>query len=113
EAVGKILVTDKRTLNPSIVGRPAEFIADLAGVKIPTGTRCLLADTAGVGRDIPGRSKNSRRPLRSTLRMGSTPQPPAATRYSISAEWATRRECTRQTARRLSAMAKQCRRRGS
>ena len=53
EAVGKILVTDKRTLNPSIVGRPAEFIADLAGVNIPTGTRCLLADTAGVGRDHP------------------------------------------------------------
>ena len=53
EAVGKILVTDKRTLNPSIVGRPAEFIADLAGIKIPAGTRCLLADTAGVGRDHP------------------------------------------------------------
>ena len=53
EAVGKILVTDKRTLNPEIVGRSAAFIADRAGVKIPSGTRCLLAETAGVGRDHP------------------------------------------------------------
>ncbi|HSI87950.1 MAG TPA: aldehyde dehydrogenase family protein, partial [Pyrinomonadaceae bacterium] len=53
EAVGKILVTAKRTLNPSIVGRSAAFIADLAGVKIPSGTRCLIAETAGVGRDHP------------------------------------------------------------
>jgi acetaldehyde dehydrogenase (acetylating) len=53
ESVGKILVTDKRTLNPQIVGRSAAFIADLAGVKIPSGTRCLIAETAGVGRDHP------------------------------------------------------------
>src|SRR5690606_6235543 len=52
-AVGKILVTEKRTLNPEIVGRSAAFIADLAGVTIPSGTRCLIAETAGVGRDHP------------------------------------------------------------
>ena len=53
EKVGSILVTEKRTLNPAIVGKSAEFIARLAGVSVPAGTRCLLADCAGVGRDFP------------------------------------------------------------
>ena len=49
--VAKNLVTDKRTLNPQIVGKSAEFIANLSGVAVPAGTRCLIADCAGVGRD--------------------------------------------------------------
>ena len=53
DAVGKILLTPQRTLNASIVGKSAAFIADLAGISIPDGTRCLLADCAGVGRDFP------------------------------------------------------------
>ena len=53
EAVGKILLTPQRTLNPNIVGKSAEVIANLAGVSIPNGTRCLLADCGGVGRDFP------------------------------------------------------------
>lgn len=53
DAVGKILLTPQRTLNPAIVGKSADFIANLAGITIPSGTRCLLADTAGVGRDHP------------------------------------------------------------
>ena len=53
EAVGKILVTPQRTLNAAIVGKSAAFIAEMAGVSIPDGTRCLLADCAGVGRDFP------------------------------------------------------------
>ena len=53
EKVGSILVTEKRTLNPNIVGKSAEFIAHLAGVSVPSNTRCLLADCAGVGRDFP------------------------------------------------------------
>ena len=53
DAVGKVLLTPQRTLNPGIVGRSAQYIADLAGVSIPAGTRCLLADCAGVGRDHP------------------------------------------------------------
>jgi len=52
-AVGKVLLTPQRTLNAGIVGRSAEYIANLAGVSIPSGTRCLLADCAGVGRDYP------------------------------------------------------------
>jgi len=53
DAVGKILLTEQRTLNPKIVGKSAEFIANLAGVSVPNGTRCLLADCGGVGRDFP------------------------------------------------------------
>lgn len=53
DAVAKVLLTPQRTLNPGIVGKSAEYIANLAGVSIPSGTRCLLADCGGVGRDFP------------------------------------------------------------
>lgn len=53
DAVGKVLITPQRTLNPGIVGKSAAFIADLAGISVPEGTRCLLADCSGVGRDHP------------------------------------------------------------
>jgi acetaldehyde dehydrogenase (acetylating) len=53
EKVGQVLLTPQRTLNPKIVGKSAEFIANLAGISIPSGTRCLLADCGGVGRDFP------------------------------------------------------------
>jgi hypothetical protein len=51
--VAKVLLTPQRTLNAGIVGKSAEYIANLAGISIPTGTRCLLADCDGVGRDHP------------------------------------------------------------
>ncbi|MDQ2746455.1 MAG: aldehyde dehydrogenase family protein [Acidobacteriota bacterium] len=53
EKVGAILLTEQRTLNPKIVGKSAEYIANLAGISVPSGTRCLLADCNGVGRDYP------------------------------------------------------------
>ena len=53
DAVGKILLTPQRTLNAGIVGKSAEYIANLAGISVPSGTRCLLADCFGVGRDYP------------------------------------------------------------
>jgi acetaldehyde dehydrogenase (acetylating) len=53
DAVGQILLTPQRTLNPGIVGKSAEYIANLAGISVPAGTRCLLADCGGVGRDFP------------------------------------------------------------
>lgn len=51
--VASVLLTPQRTLNAAIVGKSAEYIANLAGVVIPSGTRCLIADCAGVGRDFP------------------------------------------------------------
>jgi acetaldehyde dehydrogenase (acetylating) len=53
DAVAKVLLTPQRTLNAGIVGKSAAFIANLAGISIPEGTRCLLADCGGVGRDYP------------------------------------------------------------
>lgn len=53
EKIGDILLTPQRTLNAEIVGKSAEFIANLAGISVPNGTRCLLAHCAGVGRDFP------------------------------------------------------------
>ncbi len=53
DKVGEILLTAQRTLNPNIVGKSAEYIANLAGISVPSGTRCLLADCGGVGRDFP------------------------------------------------------------
>lgn len=53
DAVAKVLLTPQRTLNANIVGKSAAFIANLAGISVPDGTRCLLADCGGVGRDFP------------------------------------------------------------
>ncbi len=53
DKVGEILLTEQRTLNPKIVGKSAEYIANLAGISVPPGTRCLLAECSGVGRDFP------------------------------------------------------------
>lgn len=53
QAVGKILVTAEGKLNAGIVGKSPKYIADLAGISIPDGTRCLIADCAGIGRDYP------------------------------------------------------------
>jgi hypothetical protein len=35
------------------VGRSVEVIAKMAGLSVPPGTRCLLADVGGVGREFP------------------------------------------------------------
>jgi acetaldehyde dehydrogenase (acetylating) len=53
DAVAKMLVTPQRLPNPALVGRPASLIAEKAGVAIPAGTRVLIAELAGVGRDFP------------------------------------------------------------
>ncbi|HEY6804415.1 MAG TPA: aldehyde dehydrogenase family protein [Pyrinomonadaceae bacterium] len=53
EQLGKIVATPQRSLNPAIVGRSVEVIAKMAGISVPAGTRCLLADVAGVGREYP------------------------------------------------------------
>nr|HQU86892.1 aldehyde dehydrogenase family protein [Pyrinomonadaceae bacterium] len=53
EKVGAVLITPQRTLNAKIVGKSAEYIANLAGISVPSGTRCLIADCGGIGRDFP------------------------------------------------------------
>jgi acetaldehyde dehydrogenase (acetylating) len=53
DAVARVLVTPQRLPNPALVGRPATFIAQQAGITVPAHTRVLLAELAGVGRDYP------------------------------------------------------------
>src|ERR1041385_1429172 len=53
EQLGKVVATPQRSLNPAIVGKSVDVIAKMAGISVPAGTRCLLADVGGVGRDFP------------------------------------------------------------
>ena len=53
DQLAKIVATPQRSLNPAIVGKSVERIAGVAGLSVPRGTRCLIADVGGVGRDFP------------------------------------------------------------
>jgi acetaldehyde dehydrogenase (acetylating) len=53
DAVARVLVSPQRLPNPALVGRPATYIAQQAGITVPPHTRVLLAELAGVGRDYP------------------------------------------------------------
>jgi acetaldehyde dehydrogenase (acetylating) len=53
DALARIVATPQRSLNPQIVGKSVEIIASLAGISVPSGTRCLMADVGGVGREFP------------------------------------------------------------
>jgi acetaldehyde dehydrogenase (acetylating) len=53
DRLGKVLVTSQRLPNPALVGKPAEYVAQQAGITVPAGTRVLIAELAGVGRDYP------------------------------------------------------------
>ena len=52
-AVEKIAISPSRLANPQIVGKSATYIAQKAGITVPAGTRVLVAELDGVGRDYP------------------------------------------------------------
>lgn len=45
--------SEKGAVNPVIVGKPVTWIAEQAGVKVPEGTKILLAKLDGVGPEYP------------------------------------------------------------
>ena len=53
DALARVLVTPQRLPNPACVGRPATYVAQQAGFQVPAGTRVLIAELNGVGRDHP------------------------------------------------------------
>ena len=53
DQLGRVVATPQRSLNPAIVGRSVEVIAKMAGLSVPPGTRCLMANVGGIGRDFP------------------------------------------------------------
>jgi acetaldehyde dehydrogenase (acetylating) len=53
DQLARIVATPQRSLNPGIVGKSVDVIAKMAGLNVPAGTRCLVADVGGVGREHP------------------------------------------------------------
>jgi acetaldehyde dehydrogenase (acetylating) len=53
EALARVLITPQRLPNPALVGKSAIHIAGAIGVSVPPGTRALLVELKGVGRDFP------------------------------------------------------------
>jgi len=53
EKVERIIMGPSGTMNPRLVGKPAEYIAKMAGINIPNGTRVLLAQETRVGPKYP------------------------------------------------------------
>lgn len=53
DSLSRLVATPRGSLNPAIVGKPAETIARMAGIEVPPGTRCLIAEIAGVGCGFP------------------------------------------------------------
>ena len=53
DKLAAILVSPQRLPNPKLVGKPAMFLAEQAGFTVPAGTRVLIAELKGVGRDYP------------------------------------------------------------
>jgi acetaldehyde dehydrogenase (acetylating) len=53
DVLAKALVTPQRLPNPKFVGRSAIHIANVLGFSVPAGTRALIAELKGVGRDYP------------------------------------------------------------
>ncbi len=52
-AVARVLITPNFTVNPKCAGKSAAFIAKVAGLSVPEGTRVLVAQPGGVGREHP------------------------------------------------------------
>lgn len=53
EKVKRIMERANGSMNPDLVGRDAAYVANLAGINIPAGTRLLVSDEKGVGPQYP------------------------------------------------------------
>jgi acetaldehyde dehydrogenase (acetylating) len=53
ERLGGFLLRGNGTMNPRIVGKSAQAIADMAGISIPAGTRVLISRQTEVGKQNP------------------------------------------------------------
>jgi len=53
EMLARVVATSTNTLNPKIVGKSVKVISEMAGIVSPEGTRALICELSGVGRDFP------------------------------------------------------------
>jgi acetaldehyde dehydrogenase (acetylating) len=49
----RVLFTPRGTISPSVVGKPADFIARTAQIQLPADTRVLIVRPDGIGNDHP------------------------------------------------------------
>ncbi len=66
-----VMKEDRSAVRPDIVGRPAVKIAKMAGIKVPEGTKMLIAELKGVGEDYP-LSKEKLSPVLAMVKATST-----------------------------------------
>ncbi|NHA36235.1 bifunctional acetaldehyde-CoA/alcohol dehydrogenase [Staphylococcus schleiferi] len=66
-----VMKDDRSAVRPDIVGRPAVKIAEMAGIKVPEGTKMLIAELKGVGEDYP-LSKEKLSPVLAMVKATST-----------------------------------------
>ena len=72
-ALRETLFYPNGAINPLSVGKSPQYLAAMAGIKVPEQARILVVDLDIVGRDEP----LSRTPLATTIAAG--PDPPAGT----------------------------------
>jgi acetaldehyde dehydrogenase (acetylating) len=53
EKLSRLMFDQRGAINPNMVGKPAAYIAQKAGITVPTETQVLIAELQGVGRDYP------------------------------------------------------------
>lgn len=53
DKVAAFIMRANNTMNPAIVGKDVQRIAAMAGIAIPPGTRVLLTEHTGIGKDQP------------------------------------------------------------
>jgi len=53
ERLGRLMFGPRGEINPEIVGKPATYIANKAGINAPAETTVLIAELAAVGREYP------------------------------------------------------------
>jgi len=53
EKLSRLMFSGRGAINPEIVGKPAPYIAQKAGINVPAETQVLLAELQGVGRKYP------------------------------------------------------------
>jgi acetaldehyde dehydrogenase (acetylating) len=53
EKLGRLMFDQRGAINPNMVGKPATYIAQHAGITVPSATQVLVAELQGVGREYP------------------------------------------------------------
>jgi len=53
EKLSQLMFDQRGELNPDIVGKPATYIAQKAGITVPADTRVLIVELQGVGKEYP------------------------------------------------------------